>query len=71
MKHYREMMWYCKVNFKTNPSRLKTKKMNLAYILSSALIVREKIKLTIIIVHSVNIALTKNSIIIKNLKIFS
>ena len=26
IKYYREMIWCCKVNFKTNPSRLETKK---------------------------------------------
>ena len=26
LKHYKKMMWCCKANFKTNPSRLKIKK---------------------------------------------
>ena len=26
LEHHREMVWYCKANFKTNPLRLETKK---------------------------------------------
>ena len=56
-EHYRDMVWYCKINFKTNPLRLKTKKESSVLTLST---IKASIKWIAICIFSRNIGLTRS-----------
>ena len=61
VEYHREIVWCCKVNFKTNFLNLKLKKANSIHIDSSTLIARGNIKPIATLAHFGNIISTKNS----------